>query len=586
MKAKKIFSLFICAVIIFTALPVCARAQERTEEYIDSQVVFKYSEIAADKNALCSESNITKDIASCGITSLTEIKTENIFDTGTKIKGDGYEKTALFVAETKESVEKTCRSLSALSCVEYAEPNYVFEEDSINLPTEVTSPNRLFTQYTDWWMNTVMQIPAAWQEFDTLGEGVTVAVIDSGLFTENPEIAENVWEDKNGYRGYNAVTDTHDVTPTTSHGGNVAGIIAGVAGQNPACIGVAPKSKIMPIKVSKYMSAISMTSVVQGINYAVGNGADIISMSLSSAGNDKTLEDACRAAYDSGIILVSSAGNNAQDAVSSKRYPAVYESVISVMALSSDKKQLASFSNYDSTHEYYNIAAPGETIIGLPYSESAINAVSGMSGTSQATPIIAGLAALYLSVYPTHTPSEFRRALLESSTDTCTSNSSVVTNAQYTFPVANAMKLLKYPHTEPTVKAVSGTTAAVDEERSFIYGLAENYSSIGDYVSVTDGTYEFIPTENGNGTGSIFRVYTLSGEVFRDYEIVIFGDTDGDAKCDGMDATICEYIISGGTVPDCVKFAADVNFDDSVMISDLKIILGCGIFTDFVEQIR
>ena len=117
-----------------------------------------------------------------------------------------------------------------MSCVEYAEPNYVFEEDSITLPTEITSPNRLFTQYTDWWMNTVMQIPAAWQEFDTLGEGVTVAVIDSGLFTENPEIAENVWEDKNGYRGYNAVTDTHDVTPTTSHGGNVAGIIAGVAG--------------------------------------------------------------------------------------------------------------------------------------------------------------------------------------------------------------------------------------------------------------------------------------------------------------------------------------------------------------------
>ena len=53
-----------------------------------------------------------------------------------------------------------------------------------------------------------------------------------------------------------------------------------------------------------------------------------------------------------------------------------------------------------------------------------------------------------------------------------------------------------------------------------------------------------------------------------------------------MDATICEYIISGGTVPDCVKFAADVNFDDSVLTSDLKIILGCGIFTDFVEQIR
>lgn len=586
MNAKKIFSLFICAVIIFTALPVCADAQEAIAEYIDSQVVFKYSETLSDESGLCSENNITKNIAACGITSLTEIKTENLFDTGTKKTDDGFKKTAIFVAETNKSVEKTCRALSDLKCVEYAEPNYIFEEDSISLPSEVTSPTNLFTQYTDWWMNSVMEIPDAWQEFDTLGKGVTVAVIDSGLFTENPEIAENVWEDENGYRGYNAVTDTHDVTPTTAHGGNVAGIIAGVAGKNPACIGVAPESKIMPIKVSKYMSAISMSSVVQGINYAVGNGADIISMSLSSAGNDQTLEDACNAAYDAGIILVSSAGNNSLDAVSSKRYPAVYENVISVMALGSDKKQLASFSNYDSTHEYYNIAAPGETIIGLPYSESAINAVSGMSGTSQATPIIAGLAALYLSVYPTHTPAEFKHALLESSTDTCTSNSSVVTSAQYTFPVANALKLLRYPNTRPTVKAVSGTTATVDEERGFIYGLEENFSSIGEYVSVTDGTYEFIPSENGGGTGSIFRVYALSGEVYKDYEIVIFGDTDGDAKCNGMDAPICEYIISGGSVPDCVKFAADVDFDGSVSQSDLKIILGCGIFTDFVDQIR
>ena len=81
-----------------------------------------------------------------------------------------------------------------------------------------------------------------------------------------------------------------------------------------------------------------------------------------------------------------------------------------------------------------------------------------------------------------------------------------------------------------------------------------------------DGSYEFIPTEVGGGTGSILRIYALDGQVVRDYQIVIFGDTDGDAICDARDYALCEFAADGGQVSDAVRFAADVDFDDSVSI--------------------
>ena len=148
------------------------------------------------------------------------------------------------------------------------------------------------------------------------------------------------------------------------------------------------------------------------------------------------------------------------------------------------------------------------------------------------------------------------------------------------------MNLLSYPNTSPELYAITGTTAIVDDEHSFIYGIDEGYSSVETYIGVNDGSYEIIPTENGLGTGTIIRVLTNAGQPFRDYEIVIFGDTDGDSKCDGRDVLLCDYSIAGGAVPDCIKFACDVDFDNDVDSDDSGIIARCGVFTDFVSQIR
>lgn len=584
MSFKKFLSLFICAVILFTAMPFCATAEEYIGEYIEGEAVFEYAQTVSDESEFLNNNNIPAELTEIGITSVKELPVEQIYDTGVKTNADGTKtRSGYFIGYFDGDVTDTCAELEKLDSVSFAMPNGLMEEDAITIPTEVTSPRSLYTTYTKWWFEDLLKIPEAWSQFDTFGEGVVVAVLDSGFTVDHIEFTGRIWEDASGNKGYNAVTYTNDVSPDTSHGNNVAGIIVGAAGYNYSLIGVAPEAQIMPIKVSERENYISIAAVVAGINYAISNNADIISLSLSTTEANSLLQAACEAAYDAGIIVLASASNNSKSAEDDLRYPGAFDCVIGVMASNSDG-QLCDFSNYDPTLEYYNIAAPGYRILGVA-GESNTSATA-YSGTSQATPIISGLAALYLSIYPDHTPEEFRRSLMNSSTDTVTSNPSVVTDTTYEFPLVNAMNLLSYPNTQPTLYAITGTTAVIDNNNSFIYGIAENYSSIENYIAVSDGSYEIIPTENGCGTGTIIRVLTNAGVAFRDYEIVIFGDTDGDAECDGRDALLCDYNIAGGAVPDCIDFACDVDFDNDVDSDDSGIIARCGVFTDFVSQIR
>ncbi len=584
MSLKKLFCLFVSVVIVFTALPFCATAEEFTGDYIEGEAIFEYTQTVADEKDFLNSNNIPDELADIGITAVKEMPVDKIFDTSITTNPDGTKtKSGYYVGYFDKDVETVCNKLLCLDNVSCAYPNTRWEEDAITMPSEVTSPQSNYLYYTKWWFEDLLNIPQAWEEFDTLGKDVVVAVLDTGFTVDHIEYTGRIWTDSAGNKGFNAVTLTSDVSPDTGHGDNVASIVVGAAGYNKLLIGVAPEAKLMPIKISRKVNELSLDAVVIGINYAIANNADIISMSISTNVSVNFLKEACDAAYDAGIILLASASNNARSTTQEIRYPAAYSSVIGVMANGKDG-QLCSFSNYDPSHNYYDISAPGYYILGVKASSDT--SASAYNGTSQATPIVAGLAALYLSVYPDHTPEEFRRSLIKSSTDTVTSNSEVVPDTTYTFPLVNAVKLLNYPNTKPELYAVTGSTAVVDNENSFVYGLSEGYSDIESYIGVNDGSYMIIPTENGNGTGTVIRVLTNSGEVFRDYEIVIFGDTDGDAICDGRDVLLCEYIISGGAVPDSITFACDVDFNNMTDEYDSGIIARCGVFTDFVSQIR
>lgn len=586
MKIKKLISLFVVSAIVFTAMPVVSSAVDFGGEYIENEVNFIYTQTVENKEDFCSEENISQELAGCSVTKLKELPMDCVYDTSIKSNPDGtFTKTTVFNAVADDDTASVISKLEKLDSVVLAEPNYLFEEDSFTMPSEITSPTSYYTKYTKWWFENIVHIPQAWEEFGTFGEGSLVAVIDSGIHVNNVEIDDNIWTDAAGHRGYNADSKTYECAPTTGHGGNVAGIVAAEIGTNSNLIGVAPKSKIMPIKASRNSLYISLDAMVVGINYAISNGADVITMSLGTTGASSLLEKACNEAYKAGIIITASASNNHTDLAQQKSYPSCYSSVIGVMALDNDGQTLCNFSNYDSSGNLVHFALPGRTILGLPKTEGSATGLTGMSGTSQATPILAGLAALYKSVYPDHTPEEFINALQNSSTRTCVSNPTV-TSTQYTYKVPDALNLLRYSNTQPTVTPYAGTTTVIDSSNGFIYGIEENYYSIDDYVSVIDGYYELIPTQNGQGTGSIFRVYGLDGQIYRDFQIVIFGDTDGDSVCDGRDYALCEYAADSGSVTDAVRFASDVDFDDSVTPDDSGIIARCGVFTDFVSQIR
>lgn len=585
MKIKNLLCIVFSAVIIFTALPFCANAQGEEAEYISGEVIFSYTQTVGNEEDFLSTGEANEELSALGITEVKELIYDEIYDTGIKENSDSTKtKTGWFLGYFQGDVDEMCQSLKALDSVDEAVPNHTLTQDEITLPTEVASPNNLYTSYTKWWFESLLDIPNTWVEYNTKGEGIVVAVLDAGFSIDNPEFTGRIWEDAAGNRGYNAVTYTSDVSPDSAHGTNVASIIAGAEGYNYSVIGVAPEAQVIPIKVSATLTYISVAHVVAGLNYAIKNNADIISMSLSMLGSNSVLKAACESAYDAGIFLFASAGNNKRSTTAGVHYPAGYDCVVGVMASGPDG-QLCNFSNYDPSLEYYNVAAPGYRILGAYNDNETVLSASAFSGTSQATPIVAGLAALYLSVYPDHTPEEFYRSLVNSSTDTVTSNSSV-TSAGYEFPLVNARKLLDYPATTPSIFAIAGTTAVVNEETGFIYGLIEGYASIEEYIGVNDGTIELIPTDNGNGTGSILRVLTVSGDPYKDYEIVIFGDTDGDALCDGRDTLLCDYVTAGGSVPDSIRFACDVDFDDDVDSDDSGIIFRCGLFTDFVSQIR
>lgn len=600
-----------CILMICTAVPfyssavdieICESQAENTgADFAEGQVIFLYTQTVESTDGFCGNENVPAELAGCGIDFLKETPAESIYDTNVKTNADGtFTKSTFFIGYTDINAEECLESIETLNSVDEASLNYLFTTDSFTMPVELTEPdqnadsynyniyNTIYKPFTKWWLEDSIHVAQAWQEHETLGAGSVVAVIDSGVFVDNPEIADNIWEDGQGHRGFNAETLTYDATPVSNHGGNVAGIVAASAGKSHALVGVAPEAKIMAINVSQSPKQILASSVITGMNYAIKNGADIITMSLSTTSSFEALRTACTAAHNAGVTVFASAGNTnpaGRSASNIKCYPAAYDTVIGVMAFGQNEK-LCNFSNYDTTGNYYEVAAPGDKILGLPMNEN-FTGVTAVSGTSQATPIVAGLAALYFSLYPDHTPDEFKAALLNSCTDTVGENSAV-TNQGYTFKKVDAVKLLNYYDEEtPVVEAFTGTSTVIDNEKYFIYGLEEGYSSIDDFVSVSNGDCEFIPTENGNGTGSILRVYYLSGEVYRDYEIVVFGDTDGDAICDGMDCALCGYVLDGGTeVSPAVEFACDVDFDDVISQDDYDIIFYCGLKMDFVSQIK
>ena len=300
--------------------------------------------------------------------------------------------------------------------------------------------------YSDqWWVETI-GMEGAWR-YGAYGEEIKVAVIDSGC-NSHIDIQNNLLAGYNYSEGNTNITDvdTDSYGRARHHGTHVCGII-GAEANSIGIKGIAPKVKIVPIKC--FSPSTTVANMAKAIREAVKiYGCRVVNMSWGSTSNSSTIREAIEDALDSGVILVAAVGN---DSGTTKRYPAAYSGVIGVGAVNKSKGR-PSFSNYN---ESVMITAPGTEIKSL----HGTNSYKTLNGTSQATPIISGVAALALSVKPDLT----RDGFIDLLTSTAEDIGNVGYDTSYGYGLVNAEelmnKLLMDYYVSPI--SVSGSEASV-----------------------------------------------------------------------------------------------------------------------------
>lgn len=318
----------------------------------------------------------------------------------------------------------------AKQLADYPDPDLaVAEPDFIRKPLGDLPGSGTDDYYDDQWHLPSARIPEAWAWLDSQGlpaggsRDIVIAVIDTGVDIEHPDLAANIWtnsreiagdgidNDGNGFiddvHGCNVVSDSsnHSGNPMDDHGHgtHVAGIIAAQGMNTIGVVGVAYNAQLMPIKAAQYSGVLATSDIAEAINYAVAQGADIINMSFGGYARSQIEEDALAVAFGQ-CVLVAAPGNDGVpnepcDSVIKPKpmYPAAYNWVLGVMARTQNPdakgNYLAGFSNFDgapNTTIEYELMAPGADIWStLPGGQYA-----AWDGTSMATPVVSGLAAL------------------------------------------------------------------------------------------------------------------------------------------------------------------------------------------------
>ncbi|MCX6714633.1 MAG: S8 family serine peptidase [Candidatus Uhrbacteria bacterium] len=434
-----------------------------------------------------------------------------------------------------------------------------------------------------------------------VGKETIVAVLDAGFDMKHEDLINQYWtntgevsgdhkdNDHNGYEddvhGWDFVDGDSDPSPDVSdpnaddtivsHGTLLAGIIAAQANNGKGIVGIAPNTKIMPLRILDSHGKGTTAEEKDAITYAVKNGADVINLSLASLKPDDQLQQVIEWAVDQGVVVVAAVGNDASDLDRDPTFPACFDtrigknSVIGVAALDQAGKK-AAFSN-DGTN-CVDIAAPGVNIFGAVYHDDSnllysTSYGSPFEGTSIAAPMVSAAVARLRSAYPLLTPNQIRLSLMLSAdpilqepleerkrlgAGSLNIERALATAAVFAGTVqqsdavintnlhpSHSLVIAQGSGASPVVKRVDGSgkelVSFLAYDKNFHGGVRV---AAGDVNG--DGTEEII-TATGPGGGPQVRVFNLNGKLLSQFFAFDASDrhgifvATGDVNHDGVD---------------------------------------------------
>jgi len=276
-------------------------------------------------------------------------------------------------------------------------PHIKFAElDRVVLPALTPNDPYFYGGAADTWHHFKINTPLAWDT--TEGVDITIAILDSGVDGTHPDLSPKM------VPGWNFYDNNSNTSPVTSHGTTVAGTAAAITNNDIGIAGVAGKSFIMPLRVSDTSGNGYSSTIAQGLTYAADHGAHVANAGFQGITSSLTVQNAAQYMKDKGGLVLVPAGNTGN-----RESYTITSTMIPISA--TDENDLkASFSSYG---DYVALAAPGVKI----WTTTVGGGYSAFSGTSQASPVAAGIVALMMAANPKLSNTEIENLLFSTAVD-------------------------------------------------------------------------------------------------------------------------------------------------------------------------